>query len=231
MSGSSSSVPAADAETPVTLTVHSLPRPAVEAAAQRGGRLRMLLVLAVCAAPVVGSYFAYYFYRPMATTNYATLVEPQRPWPAALPLADLDGRAVDAATLRGQWLLVVVGSGACDAACEQRLWLVRQLREATGRDRDRVTKLWLVHDAAQPRAELRSALAAGVPTIVLRVPASALAAWLEPEPGRALDDHVYLVDPLGNWMMRAPADPDPSRLKRDLDRLLRASASWQPNRR
>jgi hypothetical protein len=35
-----------------------------------------------------------------------------------------------------------------------------------------------------------------------------------------------VVDPMGQWMMRAPADPDPSRLKRDLEKLLRASASW-----
>jgi hypothetical protein len=27
-------------------------------------------------------------------------------------------------------------------------------------------------------------------------------------------------------MMRAPADPDPARLKRDLERLMRASAGW-----
>jgi hypothetical protein len=61
---------------------------------------------------------------------------------------------------------------------------------------------------------------------VLRVPRDALAAWLQPEAGRALEDHLYLVDPMGEWMLRMPADPDPARAKRDLDRLLRASSSW-----
>jgi len=191
----------------------------------------MLLVLAVCALPVIASYIAYYVYRPAARTNYATLIEPQRPWPAGLALADLDGRAVDAPALRGNWILLVVGSGACDAACEKRLWLVRQLREAMGRDRDRVDKLWIVDDAAAPRAELRAALAAGTPTRVLRADAGALAHWLAPEPGHAIADHLYVIDPLGNWMMRTPADVDPSRFKRDLEKLLRASASWQPYRR
>ena len=66
---------------------------------------------------------------------------------------------------------------------------------------------------------------------VLRVPRDALAAWLQPEAGHALEDHLYLVDPMGEWMMRVPAEPDPARVKRDLDRLLRASASWdQPGR-
>jgi len=27
-------------------------------------------------------------------------------------------------------------------------------------------------------------------------------------------------------MMRSPADPEPARLKRDVEKLLRASASW-----
>jgi hypothetical protein len=31
---------------------------------------------------------------------------------------------------------------------------------------------------------------------------------------------------MGEWMMRFPANMDPARVKRDLDRLLRASASW-----
>ncbi len=51
-------------------------------------------------------------------------------------------------------------------------------------------------------------------------------AWLQPEPGHALQEHLYLVDPMGEWMLRAPADADPGKLKRDLDKLLKASASW-----
>jgi hypothetical protein len=41
-----------------------------------------------------------------------------------------------------------------------------------------------------------------------------------------MQDHLYVVDPMGEWMMRAPVQPQPERLKRDLDRLLRASGSW-----
>ena len=51
------------------------------------------------------------------------------------------------------------------------------------------------------------------------------AGW-QPAAGQALEDHLYLVDPMGEWMMRVPADPEPAKVKRDLDRLLRASASW-----
>jgi hypothetical protein len=35
--------------------------------------------------------------------------------------------------------------------------------------------------------------------------------------------HIYLVDPLGNVMMRFPAGAEPRRMLKDLDRLLKAS--------
>jgi hypothetical protein len=146
-------------------------------------------------------------------------------------LQALDGRAVDAAALRGQWLLLALGGGACDAACDKRLYTQRQLREMLGRERERIDKLWFVTDNAPVPPALRSALQADASLQLLRVPREALAAWLQPEPGRALEEHLYLVDPMGEWMLRLPAEPDPARVKRDLDRLLRASASWdQPGR-
>jgi hypothetical protein len=210
------------------LTVHSLPSPTLNADAERrvrSGRLKMLLVLAICAAPVIASYFTYYVIRPSGRTNYSTLIQPTRSLPAALPLTDLQGHAVPAQSLKGQWLIVLVGSGQCDRACDRRLFLQRQLREMLGKDRDRVDKVWLVTDDAPIDAKLRDALAQP-PTTVLRVPREALAQWLQPAPGHTLDEHVYIVDPMGEWMMRSPAEPDPYKLKGDLVRLLQASAGW-----
>lgn len=230
MSGSSSSNPDVAAAEPVQLAVH--PVSPLELGADgnlrraSSGRWKLLAVLAVCAAPVIASYLMYYVVRPAARTNYASLIEPPRAMPADLPLVALDGRSAPASSLRGQWLIISVGPSRCETACEQRLFAQRQLREMMGRDRDRVDKVWFITDEAPVRAELRTALEAAPTMRLLRVPRTALAAWLQPAAGRALDDHLYLVDPLGRWMMRAPADLDPPRFKRDLERLLRASASW-----
>jgi hypothetical protein len=234
MSGSNSSIPGAApraelsgaaALAPLHLTVHNAAVPELQQRT-RLGRLKMLLVLLVCAAPVVASYFTYFVIRPQGRSNYAELIEPQRPLPESLPLHALDGSAVSAAQLKGQWLLVVVGSGDCDAACDRRLFLQRQLREMLGKERDRVDKLWLVTDDAPLRPALLEALRHPSPTQVLRVPREALSQWLAPSAGHTLQQQLYIVDPLGHWMMRAPADPDPAKLKRDLEKLLRASASW-----
>jgi hypothetical protein len=212
---------------PLHFAVHSAPSPELATTQRtRRGRLQMLFMLLICAAPVVASYFAYFVIRPQGRTNYAELIEPQRPLPPSLPLRDLDGRPVDAVQLQGQWLLLVVGSGECADACERRLYLQRQLREMLGKDRDRVDKIWLLTDDAPVKPALREALQHPVPTRALRVPVAALAQWLQPEAGHALEQHLYIVDPLGHWMMRAPVDPDPAKLKRDLERLLRASAGW-----
>ncbi len=232
MSGSSSLPPDAAGPAPeaVQLSVHELRGLDLrgETTAARGGRGRwkLLLILAACAAPVIASYFTYYVIRPQARSNYASLIEPARPIPANLPLAELDGRAVAADSLRGQWLLVAVGPAACDQRCERRLFGQRQSREMAGRERERIDKLWLVTDDAPLRPELLAALAAAPATRVLRVPHLALAAWLEAAPGESLESHLYVVDPVGRWMMRAPPEFDPNRFKRDIDRLLRASSSW-----
>jgi hypothetical protein len=230
MSGSSSSNPADSVldknVEPLQFAVHTMPRLDPQERRTASGRLKLLLLLAACAAPVIASYFTYYVIRPEGRSNYAQLIDPARDLPPALALTELDGRAVDASTLRGQWLLVVVGGGACESGCEKRLYAQRQLREMTGREKDRIDKLWLVTDAAPVDPALRAALAAAPATRVLRVGAADLAAWLSAAPGESLDAHLYLVDPMGRWMMRAPASLDPMKFKRDLDRVLRASASW-----
>jgi hypothetical protein len=233
MSGFDSSAPSASAPAEaLSFAVHSLPRPELpQERRTRVGRLKMLLVLAVCAAPVLASYFTYFVIRPEGRTNYSELISPTRALPERLPLLDLHGRAVPAAALKGQWLLVVVAAGGCDAKCEELLYLQRQLRETLGRDKDRVDKIWFVTDNALPRPEVLRAIEIGDPASVLRVPRAALAGWLAPAPGQALEAHLYIVDPMGQWMMRAPPDPEPARLRRDVERLLRASAAWdEPGR-
>jgi hypothetical protein len=213
---------------PLGLTVHSLPQPEAALTRQRsGGRWKMLLIMVACAAPVIASYTLYYGVRPTGgATAYSALIQPTVPMPAvpAQPLAG--GAPVPLRSLAGQWLLVVVDSGACGAPCEKRLFMQRQLREMTGRERERIDKLWLIVDDAPVAPALQQALAATPGMQMLRVPRATVAAWLKPAPGQALEDHLYIVDPLGEWMMRAPADADPNKLKRDIDRLLRASAGW-----
>ena len=217
------------ADQPLDLTVHSLPSPqgvaATDAKRTRSGRWKMLAVLLVCAAPVIASYFTYYVVRPEGRRNFGELVDPQRPIPA-ITATTLDGRPVDPRSLKHQWLLVSVASGACDKPCEDNLYLQRQLRESLGKEKDRLDWVWLVNDGQPVRDSLQPALGQAT---VLRVDGTQLAQWLQPATGHELSRHLYVVDPMGNWMMRFPADLDregAAKAKRDLERLMRASSSW-----
>ena len=229
MSGSNSSSPADPAalprDEPLTLTVHSLPVPgdpqARDPAATRAGRWKMIGLLLVSAAPVIASYFTYYVIRPEGRRSHGELIEPQKPMPA-MAATQLTGETTTLASLKDQWLLVSVADSACDAACERHLYLQRQLRETLGKEKDRLDWVWLRTGGEVPE-RLRAGVAAAQ---VLRVDETELARWLEPAPGHKLQDHLYVVDPLGNWMMRFPANLDPKQARRDLDRLLRASSFW-----
>lgn len=219
----------AEVDQPLGLTVHSLPSPAeaagVAAQRTRSGRLKMLLVVLICAAPVIASYFTYYVIRPEGRSVFGELIDPQRPLPD-LAAVGPDGRTLRLPSLKGQWLLVSVAGGDCDATCERHLYLQRQLRESLGKEKERVDWVWLVNDGAPVREALRPALQSAT---VLRVDPAGLAQWLTPAPGQALSDHLYIVDPMGHWMMRLPPALDAAgaaKAKRDIERLLRASSSW-----
>lgn len=214
---------------PLGLTVYDLPEPGAVADADARqtarGRLRMLLVLLVCAAPVIASYLTYYVVRPQSLRSFGELILPVAAMPD-LQAKDLKGQTVALSSLKKQWLLVSVAGGACPAECQQNLFLQRQTRAALGRERDRTDWVWLVTDDAP----LDAALLVGLQdAIVLRVPQAEVSQWLKPQAASKLEDHLYLVDPNGDWMMRFPAhlqiDQAP-KMRKDWDRLLRASVSW-----
>lgn len=176
----------------------------------------MLAILAVCAAPVIASYAAYYLIRPEGRTNYGELVAPQRNVDALRDSA-ADGSAKSLASLRGKWVMVTVETGACGRPCTDRLYAMRQVRLTTGKERDRIERVLLVTgDPAPLPAEYEG-------TLVLRASPEAVARVF-PITGETLQsDHIYVVDPLGNLMMRFPKSGDPNRMKKDLAKLLRAS--------
>ena len=233
MTNESSNVPPlrstiAAQDQPLDMTVHSMPSvdaPEAATATTRLGRLKMIVVLLVCASPVVASYLAYYVIKPEGRRNFGELIEPQKPLPTISTMS-LDGKTGQLVALKNQWLLLSVSGGACDGRCEKNLYFQRQLRESLGREKERLDRVWLVDDETPVRTALLPALASAT---VLRVASADVGQWLQPAPGKRIQDHLYVVDPLGNLMMRFPADMDAesaAKAKRDLDRLLRASSGW-----
>ena len=193
----------------------------------------MLLVLLVCAAPVIASYFTYFVIRPQARTNYGELILPTRSLPAPAAARRWTGAASTPRSLQGQWLLRGGGPGAtATRACEKRLYMQRQLREMLGRERDRVDKLWLVTDDGR-RARGAARGAAGGPGPA-RAARAARGAGRLAAAGRRPGARGPPVPRRSDGRVddaRAGRCPTRPSVKRDLERLLRASASWdQPGR-
>ena len=195
-----------------------------EPTARRNGRWKLLALLLVCAAPIIASYFAYYIVKPSGRTNYGTLID-QRSHPMpALPSTTLDGRPETLEAYAGKWLMVKVGGGACAQECQAQLFAMRQLRTMQGKNMERIERVWLITDE-QPIDTVLIRQYDGMH--MLRLPPAGLKAltnWLPVEEGGKREEHIFLVDPRSNLMMRFPKQPEPQRVHKDLSKLLRASA-------
>lgn len=188
---------------------------------QQQGRWRLLAIIAICAAPVIFSYLAYYVIKPTGRTNYGAILDPRvYPMPA-LSGTTLDGKPSGLDAYKGKWVMLYADGADCQDKCKRKLFEMRQLRLMQGKEMDRIERVWLITDD-QPLETILMREYDGMR--MLRVKPDALKAWLPAEPNTAISDHIYMIDPLGNLMMRFPKDADPNKVKKDIDKLLKASS-------
>ena len=170
--------------------------------------------------PLLLSFWLYYgvHWHPLGTTNHGELIEPLRPLPE-VTLAAADGVA-HSHVFQGKWTLVYVGNGACDADCRTTLVFMRQTRLSLNNEMTRVQRVLLATGACCDRAYLAGAHPGLLVLDASQAAAQPLLAQFPPD-GRA--QTLYVVDPLGNLMMRYDARLPPRGLLEDLKRLLQLS--------
>ena len=181
------------------------------------------MIVLVTAGPFVASTFFFYVVKPDGKPSYGQLIQPQRPVPA-LQLTTLTGKAVDLRQYSGYWLIVVAGPAACDKECQNLLFDIRQFFLAAGDDRYRVGRVWLVTDSGPVNPGVFEP-AKG--TVILRAQPDQLKQWLPLAQGESLEGPIWLVDPLGNLMMRFPSNPDPLKTLAVFKKLLYNTAGWK----
>jgi cytochrome oxidase Cu insertion factor (SCO1/SenC/PrrC family) len=185
------------------------------------GRWKLLAILFVCASPMIASYFAYYVAKPSGRTNYGDILDPRLYPMPQLESKSLNGSKLELTAFKGKWIMLQVDASACAQVCKKKLYDMRQLRIAQGKAMDRIERVWLVTDTAPIQPELIKAFDG---MHILSIDVEILAKWLPSENNTKVSDHIYLIDPLGNLMMRFPKDADPNKIKKDLSKLLKASA-------
>jgi cytochrome oxidase Cu insertion factor (SCO1/SenC/PrrC family) len=190
------------------------------------GRMQLILLAVLFFAPFVAAWTLYFYFpdaRPAGTTNYGQLVTPPKSMPDwEWSLAD--GSMESSDTLRGKWLLLQVVGADCDALCSERLLTTRQMRIALAGERERVQRVVLSTDPATLPA-LQARLAEEHPDVVWRAVADieALQSFFGSRDVQAL----FLVDPLGNFLMTypggRPVQADFKGMQKDINKLLKLS--------
>lgn len=179
-------------------------------------KTKFLLILGFFAAPMLGAVLAYFGWHPDKHKNYGSLLKVTPLSHAAGALIDGTPFALD--SLKGKWVLVYLGPAGCDAACQRQLYYMRQSRLVLGKDQKRVARVWVVTNSRDPD-----------PVLLRDHPG--LYVWRPTDPAfsaqfpaaRINASHIYVVDPLGNLMMRFPENTDPKKLIKDMKLLLKAS--------
>lgn len=163
----------------------------------RQSRAQIWIVLGVFFVPLALAFLMYYggSWRPTGSTAHGELISPPRPLAGDL--------------WHDKWTLVYVGDGRCDGQCRAALVLMRQTRLALNADMSRVQRVFLATGNCCDRAYLDEQH----PGLIVAL------ADNEADAG-----YIYIVDPLGNLMMRhAPEAPPAKGLLEDLRRLLKLS--------
>jgi cytochrome oxidase Cu insertion factor (SCO1/SenC/PrrC family) len=185
------------------------------------GRRKFLLIAAVFLLPVAVVFGLYYggIWRPAGSSAKGELVEPARPLELR-GLRHADGKPAGIELFQGKWTLIYIGDGACDEACRTALTYGRQTRLAVGKDMDRVQRLFLVTGNCCDQSYLGTEQQGLVVLDVSSADAQPLLAQFTGDHARTL----FVVDPLGNLMMRHDASVVINKnLLSDLKKLLKLS--------
>lgn len=207
-----------DSQTPPAPTPQA---PGAAPAGKRRSLLPLYAVLLLSLAPVIAAAVVYFMpeFRPGETTNYGTLVEPQRPMPPAaeLPLATLDGQPFDLNSLKGRWVLAAADGAECPESCARKLFILRNTHASQGKNVERLVRVWFItDDAAVPQ----KVLDAYQGTVMVRVDPERLKAYLPTGGQESLADPLWVIDPLGNLILRYPAEADAVKFRKDVSKIV-----------
>jgi cytochrome oxidase Cu insertion factor (SCO1/SenC/PrrC family) len=187
---------------------------------RRRGRQVLLIIAAMFLLPVLAAFALYYgkLWRPAGSASKGELIQPARPLTVA-GLKTADGSPVNAEVLTGKWSLIYIGDGACDADCRTALVFARQSRLALNNEMTRVQRVFLATGNCCATGYFTREQPGLIALDASDPEAQALLGQF-PENHRS---SLYIVDPLGNLMMRHDAAHTSKDLLTDLKQLLRLS--------
>jgi cytochrome oxidase Cu insertion factor (SCO1/SenC/PrrC family) len=187
-------------------------------------RRTFVWVLLAFFAPLLAAFVLYYGvgWHPGRMNNKGELISPVVSLPD-VALHKPDGSALDARWLQGKWTLVYVGDGVCDQDCRDALLVTRSIRLLLGKDSVRVQRAFLFSGVCDQQY-----MSTEQPDIIIATAdddiGKSVLKLFPQEGGDVLQAHrIYIIDPLGNLMMRYQPGADARDLHADLKNLLSLS--------
>jgi cytochrome oxidase Cu insertion factor (SCO1/SenC/PrrC family) len=203
----------------------------------------IILIFSACLLPILASYFLYYIFRPSSFTNYGLLITPPKTvpdnfWSLSHITSEKGQKELTLqSSIKGKWILVSYLPDQCADTCQKTFFYLNQLKIAMGENTDRVAVLALNLKLIEDNKE--GTLEEKYPVVLTTSPSSTARMTFETffesqsltlnsqntnpqEPIQPLQ-RIWLIDPLGNWMMFYPNNSDPNKIKKDLNKLLKSS--------
>jgi hypothetical protein len=117
------------------------------------------------------------------------------------------------------WILAFLIQDECNELCQEKLYQIRQIRLAIGKDKDKLERLviananldWGTYKKEYPGQKYIDASMINFDSIVS-------AFKINPE---LKADSIYLIDPYGNLMMQYKNGTEPTGIIKDIERLIR----------
>lgn len=180
-------------------------------------RRTLLVLAALFFVPLAASFILYYSgWRPAGGSNNGELLDPVRQLPPGTESV-LDGLTPEARN----WALIYVGDGRCDEDCRRSLVFARQTRLSLNKEMTRVNRAFFATrnccdlayiDAEHQGLKVRDA-----------GDAESLDGLLAVFPQDDRQHYLFIVDPLGNIVMRYDTRKEPRKLLDDMKKLLKLS--------
>ncbi len=192
-------------------------------------RAALVGIIAIFFGPLLLAYYLFTHldvWAPSGQTNHGELIQPVRSI-AGLTLETLNaqGRAtgglLSSDYWQARWTLVQIGGAECDLYCQAALFKTRQSRRVIGRDATRVQRLYVL--TGTPDDGAMAQLMPEHPQLTVTRAAPSQANVLVESFGPDALGKVFLVDPLGNVMMRYDDESTAKGMIKDLKKLLKVS--------
>ncbi|MDH5473814.1 MAG: SCO family protein [Gammaproteobacteria bacterium] len=188
-------------------------------------RATLWIMIILFGLPYIAAFY-FYFYADeleLGQTNYGHLISPVRQI-SDISLKRIDNSNFTFSEMKGTWILVSIGNSSCQKSCLDNLYKMRQIRKAVGEDRTRIQRVFLLTESSN--IESFNRLLPDYTGMEVMIPGNENYNQLISSfslSGEPTEDGIYIIDPMGNYMMAYPKDADAEKILKDIRRLLKVS--------